>query len=138
MGAKTCEIRKLSPLKGDSVGIAGSINESSQVVGTSGKCSNTILPGPTAGPHAVVWESDGSVHDLGNLGGTVNPAMLAVGNGALGINSRGQITGVSALQGNTTFHPFLWTKQEGMRDLGVLPGDLVGAGLAINKKGEIV
>jgi probable HAF family extracellular repeat protein len=132
------QIRQLAPLPGDTVGLALWINDFGQAVGISGSCGNTILPGFTAGPHAVVWESDGSVHDLGDLGGTVNPAMLAVGNGALGINNRGQITGVSALKGNTTFHPFLWTREDGMRDLGVLPGDLVGAGLAINKKGEIV
>lgn len=146
------EIRKLQPLKGDSVGFACSINDSSQVVGTSGKCSNTILPGPAAGPHAVLWEKDGSVHDLGNLGGTVNPAVLAVGNAALSINNRGQVSGVSALPASTAtgcpgdppnpvcfpFHPFLWTQETGMRDLGVLPGDFVGAGLAINNNGEVV
>lgn len=151
-GPRPGEIRKLRPLKGDSVGIACSINESSQVVGTSGKCSNTILPGPTAGPHAVLWEKDGSVHDLGNLGGTVNPAVLAVGNSALSINNRGHVSGVSALPNSKVngcsedslnplcfpFHPFLWTKDTGMRDLGVLPGDFVGAGLAINNKDEVV
>jgi probable HAF family extracellular repeat protein len=137
-GPGPSQILELAPLPGDTVGLALWINDFGQAVGISGSCGNTILPGLTAGPHAVVWESDGSVHDLGNLGGTVNPAMLGVGNGALGINNRGQITGVSALKGDTTFHPFLWTKEEGMRDLGVLPGDLVGAGLAINKNGEIV
>jgi uncharacterized membrane protein len=55
------EIRKLSPLKGDSVGVALSINDNSQAVGTSGTCANTVLPGPTAGPHAVLWEKDGSL-----------------------------------------------------------------------------
>ena len=135
------EIHQLAPLPGDTVGLALSGSSDfgrRRSWAFSGSCGNTILPGFTAGPHAVVWESDGSVHDLGNLGGTVNPAILAVGNGALAINNRGEITGLSALKGNTTFHPFLWTEREGMRDLGVLPGDLVGAGLAINKKGEIV
>jgi probable HAF family extracellular repeat protein len=86
----------------------------------------------------VLWESDGSVHDLGSLGGTSNPKMLAVGNGALAINNRGEVAGVSALPGSTTFHPFLWTKSKGIRDLGVLAGDLVGAGLGINNRGEVV
>lgn len=36
------------------------------------------------------------------------------------------------------FHPFLWTGETGMRDLGVLPGDLVGAGLGMNNLGEVV
>jgi probable HAF family extracellular repeat protein len=151
-GPRPGEIRKLRPLKGDSVGIALSINDNSQAVGTSGSCANTTLPGPTAGPHAVLWERDGSVLDLGNLGGTSNPAVLAVGNAALSINNRGLVSGVSALPeikdkgcpGNPPnpvcfpFHPFLWTRETGMRDLGVLPGDFVGAGLGINNKGEVV
>ena len=137
-GPRPGEIRQLSPLPGDSVGMALGINDLGQAVGISGRCANTILPGFAAGPHAVVWESDGSVHDLGNLGGTVNPSMLGVGNVAFIINNRGQVTGASALHGSLTFHPFLWTKTNGMRDLGVLPGDLVGAGLGMNSKGEIV
>ena len=132
------EVRKLRPLKGDSVGIALSINDSSQAVGTSGSCANTTLPGPTAGPHAVLWEKDGSVHDLGNLGGTVNTSVLGVGNVALSVNNRGQVAGVSALNGNATFHPFLWTRETGMQDLGVLRGDLVGASLGINNEGDVV
>jgi probable HAF family extracellular repeat protein len=137
-GPRPGEIRQLPTLTGDTVGMAFGINDLGEVVGISGTCANTILPGFTAGPHAVLWESDGSVHDLGNLGGTVNTAMLAVGNGALAINNQGQVTGLSALHGNQTFHPFLWTKGTGMLDLGVLPGDLVGAGLGMNNKGEIV
>jgi probable HAF family extracellular repeat protein len=132
------QIRQLSPLPGDTVGFACAINDMGQVVGISGRCGNTIIPGFAAGPHAVLWESDGSVQDLGSLGGTSNPTMLAVGNGALAINNRGEVAGVSALPGSTTFHPFLWTKSKGIQDLGVLPGDLVGAGLGINNRGEVV
>lgn len=146
------EIRKLHPLKGDNVGIALSINDNGQAVGTSGTCANTTLPGPTAGPHAVLWEKDGSVQELGNLGGTSNRAVLAVGNVAASINDRGEVAGVSALPESKStgcpgdppnplcfpFHPFLWTREAGMRDLGVLPGDFVGAGLGINNKGEVV
>ncbi|SPE34893.1 hypothetical protein SBA3_220029 [Candidatus Sulfopaludibacter sp. SbA3] len=137
-GPKANEIRQLSVLAGDSVGLALGINDLGQTVGISGRCANTVLPGFTAGPHAVLWDTDGSVHDFGNLGGTVNPALLAVGNGAIAINNWGEVTGVSALKGNQTFHPFLWTKTTGMQDLGVLSGDLVGAGLGMNNKGEIV
>ena len=110
-----------------------------QVVGISGRCGNTIILGFAAGPLCrASWESDGSVHDLGNLGGTSNPTMLGVGNSAYAINNRGEVAGVSALPGSTTFHPFLWTKSQGIQDLGVLPGDLVGAGVAINNRGEVV
>ena len=151
-GPRPGEIRELHPLKGDTVGLACSINDNGQAVGASGSCANTTLPGPTAGKHAVLWEKDGSVHDLGNLGGTSNPAVLAVGNTALSINNLGEVSGVSALPESKStgcpgvplnplcfpFHPFLWTRETGMRDLGVLPGDFVGAGLAINNQGEVV
>ena len=48
------------------------------------------------------------------------------------------MTGLSALPGSATFHPFLWTRDKGIQDLGVLKGDLVGAGLAMNSRGDIV
>jgi probable HAF family extracellular repeat protein len=132
------QIRQLPPLPADSVAMAFGLNDLGQAVGTSGRCGNTVLPGFAGGPHAVLWESDGSVHDLGNLGGTVNTDLLGVGTVAFAINNQGEVTGQSVLPGNQTFHPFLWTKETGMRDLGVLTGDLVGAGLGTNNRGEIV
>ena len=137
-GPTAGQIRLLPPLPGDSVSAAFWINDAGQAVGVSGRCGNTILPGFFAGPHAVMWDRDGSIHDLGNLGGTVNPKLLGVGNTAAAINNAGQVTGLSALPGSQTFHPFLWTSDKGMQDLGVLPGDLVGAGLGINNRGDIV
>ncbi len=137
-GPKPGTIRKLPVLLGDTVGLALSINDFGQAVGISGNCANTIVPGFAAGPHAVLWDSDGSIHDLGNLGGTANPALLAVGNAANFINDLGHVAGGSSLPGSTTFHPYFWTKEKGMRDLGVLSGDLVGAGLAINNRDDVV
>ena len=132
------QIRELSPLPGDTVGMALGINDHGQVVGMSGSCANTIIPPFVAAPHAVLWEADGSVHDLGNLGGTVNTDLLSIGNAALAINNRGQVAGVSALPGNQSTHAFLWTKKTGIRDLGTLPGDVNSAGLAINDRGDVV
>jgi probable HAF family extracellular repeat protein len=146
------EIRKLPPLAGDSVGVAFWVNDDGQAVGMSGSCQNTVLPGPSAAPHAVFWEKDGSVHDLGNLGGTSNTAVLGAGNAAFDINNLGQVSGLSALSEIKStacpgappnplcfpFHPFLWNRETGMRDLGVLPGDFDGAGLGMNNQGEVV
>jgi probable HAF family extracellular repeat protein len=132
------QIRQLPPLAGDTVGMALGINDLGEAVGTSGTCANSMVPGFAIGAHAVLWDSGGAVHFLGNLGGTANTGMLGVGTAAWAINNLSQVTGQSALSGNITFHPFLWTKEKGMRDLGVLPGDLVGAGLGMNNKGEIV
>jgi probable HAF family extracellular repeat protein len=131
------QIRQLSPPPGDTVGVAFWINDNGQAVGMSGTCANTQLPGPAAGPHAVLWEN-GTVTDLGNLGGTANPALLGVGNAALAINNQGQVVGTSALAGSTTHHAFLWNWETGMQDLGTLPGDLVSAGLGINNRGEVI
>jgi len=137
-GPHVGQIRVLQPLPGDTVGMAFGINDNGQAAGMSGLCSNTILPGFAAAPHAVLWDADGTVHDLGNLGGTVDPAVLGAGNSALAINNRGDVTGTSSLPDNATHHPFLWTKETGMQDLGVLPGDNVGAGLGINSQGDVV
>src|SRR5206468_4269903 len=116
--------RKLDPLPGDTVGMALWINEHGQAVGSSGRCGNTVLPGFAGGPHAVLWEKDGSAHDLGSLGGTANPAVPGVANIGFVINNGGQVTGVSALPGNTHTRAFLWTPEQPiMRSLGTLPGD---------------
>jgi probable HAF family extracellular repeat protein len=137
-GPKPGAMRVLPPLQGDSVAMAFGINDLGEAVGTSGRCGNTVLPGFAGGPHAVLWDAAGLAHDLGNLGGTVNTAMLGVTTIAFVINNQGRVTGQSALSGNKTFHPFLWSQGTGMQDLGVLPGDLVGAGLGMNNRGEIV
>jgi probable HAF family extracellular repeat protein len=137
-GTKPGQFKPLPLLGGDRTGMALAINDVGQAVGISGSCSNTLFPPFTAAPHAVLWDSDGSVVDLLNLGGTGNPSVLAAGNAALAINNRGQVTGTSSLAENVTHHPFLWTRETGMVDLDVLPGDNIGAGLAINNHGEVV
>lgn len=66
-GPNPHKIRELSLLKGDTVGAAMAINDNGQAVGVTGTCSNTEIPPFTAAPHAVLWEKDGTVHNLGNL-----------------------------------------------------------------------
>jgi probable HAF family extracellular repeat protein len=129
------EIRELHPLSGDTVGLAVWINDNGQAVGASGTCANSSLPPLAFGPHAVLWDKDGSAHDLGNLGSTKL-------NMALSINNQGQVVGLSSLTPESSpffgTHAFLWTRTEGMRDLGTLPGDVVSVGSGINDKGQIV
>ena len=137
-GPKPGAIRQLSLPPGDTVGFAFGINDNGQAAGMSGTCANTQLPGVAAGAHAVFWDRDGSVLDLGNLGGTENPAVLGEGNVALAINNGGEVVGTSSLHDNVNHHPFLWTRKTGMQDLGVLEGDNIGAGLAINSQGDVV
>ncbi len=132
------QIRELRPLPGDSVGMAFSINDLGQAVGGSGSCASSILPGPAVTPHAVLWEN-GTVTDMGNLGGTVNTDLPGVGTIALSINNRGQAVGAAALPGNMARHAFLWSRKLGrMLDFGTLQGDTDSAALGINDEGKVV
>lgn len=65
-----------------------------QTIGTSGSCANTLLLPLIVGPHAVLWEADGSAKDLGSLGGTTNVA--------LNMNNQGRVVGASFLGANST------------------------------------
>ncbi len=130
------EIHALPTYPGDPVGVAAQINDNGQVAGASGACAAF---NPNSGlhlveNHALLWEKDGSVHDLGNLGGTGGIA----GNHACALNNRGQVVGHSELTSDTTFHGFLWTRETGMRDLGTFPGDAASLALGINDRGDVV
>jgi probable HAF family extracellular repeat protein len=127
-------IQELHPLQGDTVGFAFGINDNGEAVGTSGLCSNTSLPPVnSSGPHAVLWEKDGSATDLGSLGG-------AAPNVATSINNRGEVVGASQFT-DGTIHPFLWTRTTGMQDLGLPAGDFVSLAPCcntINDRGQVV
>jgi len=111
---------QLPTVSGDPDGVAGAINDEGQAVGFTGTC------GPV---HAVLWEN-GKATDLGNLGGTSSMAS--------DINNRGQVVGTSNLAGDITHHAFIWTKDDGMQDLGTLYGLPVSWAQAINNKGQAV
>jgi len=125
---------ELRPIAGDNVGFALRNNDRGQVVGSTGVCANTVPNGFAIGPHAVLWDN-GSPTYLGNLGGV--DADLGV---AADVNNQGQVVGAS---GSThgTIHGFLWTRSEGMRDLGLLSTDASDAAntpLEINERGQMV
>jgi probable HAF family extracellular repeat protein len=129
----------LSPLlsKGDTVAYAFTINDRDQVVGASGLCSTTGLPpfaiNNTIATHAVMWEKDGSITDLGSLGGAANVAG--------DINNRGEVVGTSPSLKDGTIHAFKWTRQTGMLDYGAFPGAVAtvpGCCHTLNDRGEIV
>jgi len=133
------KIQKLSPLvsKGDTVANAFTINDHGEAVGNSGLCSTTGLPpfavSFTTASQAVLWEIDGSVHDLSCLGGAINAASS--------INNRGEVVGVAQSPKDGTNHAFLWTRQTGMLDYGAFPGavaTVVGCCHTNNDRGEIV
>lgn len=53
------------------------------------------------------------------------------------INASGQAVGDSGLPHGGDAHAFLWQKQGGLRDLGVLPGGDYSSAFAINSAGEV-
>jgi probable HAF family extracellular repeat protein len=120
-------IQELPTFAGDMDGFATAINDSGQVVGASGNCATPDL-------HALLWQpQDGRfmVTNLGSLGGTAP-------NSPQDINNKGHVVGVSSLS-DGTFRAFLWTKENGIEDLGTLqPGDLATLGFSINSKDQIV
>ena len=117
--------RRLSPVADDTVSAAIGINEGGDIVGASAPCGFGFIP-----THAVLWKKDGSVIDLGNLGGaTTLPSA---------INNQGQVVGNSVLSDDLTPRAFLWQEGSGMQDLGALPGDDQSGASAINDSGEVV
>jgi len=132
-------VRRLSisvPRSTDTYGMAVSINDKGQVSGSSGTCGPFNAPAQTymVLNHALLWDADGTPHDLGNLGGAGGLA----GNHACAVNNQGQVAGHSELTGNTTFHAFLWADRTGMVDLGTLPGDSMSLANGLNDAGEVV
>jgi probable HAF family extracellular repeat protein len=128
------EDRVLSlPTGHDAEGIANSINDRGQVVGTSGSCAafNPIFLYNFQPVHALLWQY-GIATDLGTLGGVLN-------NFAEEINNRGEVVGGSDVSGDSTSHGFLWTPEtRTMKDLGTVPGDYWSIAIGINDHGQIV
>lgn len=134
-GPENDKVRQLPPLPGDMDGAATAINNKGQVVGISGTCDNAV--GAFSAKHAVLWQN-GTVVDIGNLGG-------AGWNTPYAINDRGQVVGFSDLPGDVVdgvlsfnAHAFLWTKGDGIQDLGTLPGDSISEAVDINDRGQVV
>jgi probable HAF family extracellular repeat protein len=126
------QIRVLPALPGDEVGMALRANERSQVVGTSGLCSNTIFGGLGLGPHAVLWDH-GVPTNLGNLGDPTNAVAAA-------INNRGEVFGGAGAP-DGSLHGFRWTKATGIQDIGRLssdPADVLNLPFTVNDSGEMV
>lgn len=106
------------------------INDGGQIAGES---FTSFTANPSSGVPTIdpfFWDpKDRKMLDLGGLGGTFGAALF--------MNGQGQVIGLSNLPGDTTYHPFIWSKSEGMKDLGTL-GGTVAAPHWINDSGEVV
>src|SRR5262249_11160520 len=114
-GPNEGRMRELPLLPGDTSGAATTINNRGQIVGISGICDQAI--GRFTAIQAVPWE-DGKATDIGNLGGVAWHTPNAV-------NLHGDVVAFSNFSaadgGNYHPHAFLWTKSDGIDDLGTLP-----------------
>jgi probable HAF family extracellular repeat protein len=129
-GPKSGEVHELPTFPGDDAAFALGINDHGDVVGLSGGCAVPVYANiPAVARHAVVWRN-GTVFDLGGLGGKTN-------NLAIVINNAGQIAGQSDLPGDTTTHAALW-QNGAITDLGALPGDASSSAQDINAQGQVV
>ncbi|HTK94539.1 MAG TPA: hypothetical protein VL382_02780, partial [Terriglobales bacterium] len=77
--------------------------------------------------HAVLWSADGTIHDLGTLGG---------GSEALALNGTGGVAGLSVQ--NDQARAFAWSAASGMQSLGTLAGGTHSEAFGINDAGQIV
>jgi len=115
---------QLDPLPGHFRSTAHDINDKGQIVGWSGDLSQT----------AVLWTIDDAgtitINDLGTLpGGTFSIAY--------GINNLGQVVGLTN-GASGRWRPFIWTADNGMRDLGVPEGVVGGSAHSVNDAGQVV
>ena len=109
------QIHDLPLIAGDSSGAATAINDHGQIVGISGICDQAV--GRHTAKHAVLWEN-GTVTDI-----YPNPA-APWWNTPTAINQRGDVVGFAgdpAFVEGDVLHAFMWTREDGIRQLKPLP-----------------
>ncbi len=109
------QIRDLPLISGDSSGAATAINDNGQIVGISGICDQAV--GRHTAKHPVLWEN-GTVTDI------YPNAPAPWWNTPTAINQRGDVVGFAgdpAFVEGDVVHAFMWTREDGIRNLKPLP-----------------
>ena len=109
------QIQELPLISGDTSGAATAINDNGQIVGISGICDQAI--GRHTAKHAVLWEN-GIVTDI------YPDAPAPWWNTPTAINQRGDVVGFAgdpAFVEGDIVHAFMWTEEDGIRQLKPLP-----------------
>ena len=109
------QIQDLPLIPGDSSGAATAINDNGQIVGISGICDQAV--GRRTAKHAVLWEN-GTVTDI------YPNAAAPWWNTPTAINQRGDVVGFAgdpAFVEGDILHAFMWTREDGIRQLKPLP-----------------
>jgi probable HAF family extracellular repeat protein len=108
-------IQDLPLIPGDTSGAATAINDNGQIVGISGICDQAV--GRHTARHAVLWENGGVTDIYPN-------APAAWWNTPTAINQRGDVVGFAgdpAFVEGDIVHAFMWTREDGIRQLKPLP-----------------
>ncbi len=124
-------IHEFPLFRGDTSGAATAINDEGQAVGISGICDQAV--GRHTAKHALLWD-DRRIVDLGNLG-------AQWWNTPTAINERGDVVGFAgdpAFPEGDYLHAFIWTKRDGIKPLGALPGHVHSEAYGINEHRQVV
>ena len=108
-------IQDLPLIPGDTSGAATAINDNGQIVGISGICDQAV--GRHTAKHAVLWEN-GTVTDI------YPNAPAPWWNTPTAINQHGDVVGFAgdpAFVEGDILHAFMWTREDGIRQLKPLP-----------------